>query len=493
MDEYLTILIIEDSPADYLFVERHLKQHGLSVQCSRVDSLTGLHEALDRESWDLVLSDYNLPDLVFLDGLRLIRTACPDLPVIMVTGAMGDEKAVELLRQGVWDFVLKDNLTRLVPAILRSLKAKRELDERRYAEERLKESEAMYRSLFENMMNGLAYCRMLFDGDTPLDFIFLNVNKSFERQSGLKHVVGKRVSEVIPGIRETDPGMFEVYSRVALTGKAEQQEIYVKALGEWFWVSVYSPAREHFVAVFDVITERKQAEELLQRKNAEIEQFIYTVSHDLRSPLVTVKTFMGYLEKDMAEDDKEHLVQDIKFIHGAADKMKLLLDDLLELSRIGRIEAEPVRVSFKDLATESLNTLAGAIKENQADIHLHDADVLLFGDRPRLCLIWQNLIENALKYGGNATPLRIELGVRQENGETIFFVKDNGIGIESQYHRIIFGIFEKLDPTSTGAGMGLSLIKRIVEKCGGRIWVESEGVGTGSCFNFTLPRVVLQS
>ena len=124
----------------------------------------------------------------------------------------------------------------------------------------LRESEKLYRSLFENMLNGFAYCRMLFENGEPRDFVYLSVNTAFEAQTGLKNVTGRRVSEVIPGIREADPGLFEIYGRVALTGRPERFEMYVKALDMWFSITAYSPLREHFVAVFDVITERKRVE-----------------------------------------------------------------------------------------------------------------------------------------------------------------------------------------------------------------------------------------
>ncbi len=128
----------------------------------------------------------------------------------------------------------------------------------------LKESEEMYRSLFEHMLNGFAYCRMLFEHGQPQDFIYLSVNDAFEALTGLRGVVGKKVTEVIPGIREADPGLFEIYGRVALSGNPERFEMYVESLRMWFWISVYSPHKEHFVAVFDVITERKKAEEAIK-------------------------------------------------------------------------------------------------------------------------------------------------------------------------------------------------------------------------------------
>ena len=139
-----------------------------------------------------------------------------------------------------------------------------DITEQKRAEEALQESEERYRPLFENMLNGFAYCRMLFEDNRPRDFIYLLVNNAFEQLTGLKDVVGKKVSEVIPGIRESDPELLDIYGRVALTGIPEKFESYVKALKMWFSISVYSPRKEYFVVLFDVITERKQAEEALR-------------------------------------------------------------------------------------------------------------------------------------------------------------------------------------------------------------------------------------
>jgi len=139
------------------------------------------------------------------------------------------------------------------------------LEARTQAVHALYESEKLYRSLFENMLNGFAYCQMIFEQDQPQDFIYLSVNAAFETQTGLKNAAGKKVSEVIPGIRQTDPELFEVYGRVSLSGKPERLEIYLKSMQQWFWVSVYSPEKGYFVAVFDVVTERKRADEALRK------------------------------------------------------------------------------------------------------------------------------------------------------------------------------------------------------------------------------------
>jgi len=141
----------------------------------------------------------------------------------------------------------------------------RDITKHRLAEAALLMSENQYHGLFENMLDGFAYCKMIFDNDQPQDFIYLDVNTAFGTLTGLKDVVGKKASDAIPGIRESDPGLIAIYGRVSLTGKAERFETYVKALKIWFSISVYSPQKEYFVAVFDVITERKQAEEEIRK------------------------------------------------------------------------------------------------------------------------------------------------------------------------------------------------------------------------------------
>jgi PAS domain S-box-containing protein len=156
------------------------------------------------------------------------------------------------------------------------LVAARDVSARMQAEEALRESEEYYRSLFSNMLNGYAYCQMCFEQEQPVDFIFLNVNKAFGDLTGLMEVIGKKVSEVIPGIREADPDFLEMCGRVAATGIPERAECYLGSLKMWFSISVYSPLKEYFVAIFDVITERKQAEEALRDREAKYRAVVET-------------------------------------------------------------------------------------------------------------------------------------------------------------------------------------------------------------------------
>lgn len=235
------------------------------------------------------------------------------------------------------------------------------------------------------------------------------------------------------------------------------------------------------------ITERKAAEQELQQKNAELERFVYTVSHDLRTPLVTIKAFLGMFEQHLEDGAAGEVRSDLHYLHSAADRMSQLLEDLLELSRLGRIRSTPVRISSREVIADALVMAAGAIAERHVTVQVADAFVIFYGDRARLTEIWQNLIDNAVKYMGSQSAPRIEVGVSQGGKTPVFHVRDNGMGIEPRFHEKIFGIFEQLDPQAAGTGMGLALVKRIVEMHGGTIWVDSAGAGQGSCFSFTLP------
>jgi PAS domain S-box-containing protein len=244
------------------------------------------------------------------------------------------------------------------------------------------------------------------------------------------------------------------------------------------------------VALFGTLldtTELNRKERELQEKNAELERFTYMISHDLKSPLVTLKTFLGYLGRDLESNDADRIAKDMHFMRSAADRMGRLLEELLEMSRVGRVLNQPVAVTCQEVIEEALNQVAGSIAEGGVEVRVAIPDITLFGDRPRLVEIWQNLLENACKFMGEQAHPLIEIGFEEQGRRTLYFVRDNGIGIEQQYQEKIFGLFEKLDRNSEGTGLGLALVKRIVELNGGTIRVESQGRGLGSCFSFTLP------
>ncbi len=233
--------------------------------------------------------------------------------------------------------------------------------------------------------------------------------------------------------------------------------------------------------------ERENFIQELNRKNAELERFTYTVSHDLKSPLVTIKGFLGFLKKDLETNREDRIQKDFSRIEEATLKMGTLLSELLELSRIGRIINQPEQVDLVKLTRETLEMLDGRIRERNITVMVSPDLPLLYADRPRLAEVLENLIDNAAKYMGGQLKPFVEVGSLQAKNKTVIFIRDNGIGIEPKYHTKIFGLFEKLDSTSEGTGIGLALVKRIIETHGGRVWVESEGLGKGSTFCFTIP------
>ena len=192
------------------------------------------------------------------------------------------------------------------------------------------------------------------------------------------------------------------------------------------------------------------------------------------------------LEKDIREDRRDRITNDLQRISNAADKMQTLLVDLLELSRIGRIANPPSKVNLTELAIEAIETLDGRLRSKNINVTVSLEMPTVYGDQIRLREVFENLIDNAAKYMGDQKHPLIEIGCK-DGEEKVIFVKDNGMGIEPTYTTKIFGLFEKLNPTSEGTGIGLALVKRIIEVHGGKIWVESEGTGRGSMFCFTIP------
>ena len=227
----------------------------------------------------------------------------------------------------------------------------------------------------------------------------------------------------------------------------------------------------------------------LENKNTELEGFTYTVSHDLKSPLFTIRGFLGYLEQDALAGNQERLKSDIQRITDATEKMQRLLNELLELSRVGRLQNEATDFLFEDLVREATELVQGRIMARGIQISIEPSLPMVHGDRPRLTQVLQNLLDNAAKFMGDQKEPQIQIGCRgagPERGMHIFSVQDNGVGIPPEHFDRVFGLFNKLDPKTDGTGIGLALVKRIIEVHGGRIWVESE-LGKGTTFFFTLP------
>lgn len=357
------------------------------------------------------------------------------------------------------------------------------------AQNALERSEARMRTLLEAIPD------MIFELDREGTILQFMPSSTIRPLLPPQEFLGRKISQVMPpGV--ADQTMFAI-QRTLDSGLMQAFEYQLPQVDEqrFFEATVIRNDEQTVIAMIRDVsarkwaaTERERLIDELERKNAELEQFTYTVSHDLKSPLITIKGFLGLVREDVETGDRQRLERDIQRISGAAEKMQALLGDLLELSRVGRLINAPEPVCFNDLVSETLELLHGRISQEDIQVRVEENLPVLLVDRRRVIEVLQNLIENAVKFMVDQPEPMISIGQAEErDGMPVLFVRDNGMGIDPEFHERIFGLFDKLDARTEGTGIGLALVKRIVEFHGGRIWVESEA-GRGSTFFFTLPR-----
>lgn len=385
-------LIVDDESGFCHAIAAYLEDMGLTASRA-YDGRRGL-ELFRAERPDIVLLDLRMPEVDGLEVLQTVVAESPETPVVIVsgTGVIGD--AVEALRLGAWDYILKpiQDMKVLEHAVEKVLERARLLRENRRYQEHLEQQ-------VQERTRGLA-----------------SAKQALEKAA------------------------------------AERERLIVE----------------------------------LEARNAELQRFVYTVSHDLRSPLITISGFADVLAQDAARGNREALHDDLTHIRTAAAKMHRLLDDLLELARVGRVVNPPEAVALGELAQEAVALVAGRLSARGVAVQIAPDLPTVRGDRPRLLEVFQNLVDNAAKFMGDQQNPRIEIGMRKGKGVPVVFVRDNGCGIEARYHDTVFGLFNRLDTSQDGSGVGLTITKRIIESHGGRIWVESEGAGQGSTFCFSL-------
>lgn len=370
----------------------------------------------------------------------------------------------------------------------------RDVTEPRGMADALSRSEEKYRDLFNAIDEGFCVIEVLVDENgVGIDYRFLEVNPSFERQTGLIDAVGKCMREMVPTHEEH---WFSIYAHVAATGESTRFENRAQGLNRWYDVYAFrvgKPEDRHVAILFNDISQRKAAEEERQEADKRKDEFLAILAHELRNPLAPLRNGLEILKLAGSTGDGELLNRACTMMERQVSHMVSLVDDLLDANRISRglITISRKRVDLADIVRHSVESAEHAIRqqEHELTVQLPSREVYVDADAVRLTQALTNLLVNAAKYtepGG-----RIALAVKRDDATVSIAITDNGAGIPPHMLNRIFDLFAQVEVAphqpSRGLGIGLTIVKQLVEMHGGTVQAHSEGVGKGSRFTVTLP------
>lgn len=484
MNERLNVLLIEDSEDDALLVIRELKRGQFHPNWQRIQTEADLTNRLETSNWDVIIADYRLPGFDAPAALKVVQQSLVDIPFIVISGTIGEAAAVGMMRAGAHDYLMKDNLTRLSEAIRRELRDAQVRRERRQTEARSK----LQLTAIEASIDGIA---ILQEGN------FIYLNHSYHQLFGYDHstdLVGKSWR----GLYSPETVQWferEVFPQLGLELAWQGEAIATRKNGSTFVQEISLTLAEDgvMIAVCRDITARKQAEERLKhlntdllRSNQELGQFAYVASHDLQEPLRKIRSFSELLSTYYQGQLDERADRYIGYITNGAERMQGLISDLLSYSRVGRAELNMQATSLESILQQVKDDLETVIRTRNALISF-DTLPTVYADPTQVRRLMQNLLSNAIKYCQADIP-RVYIGATQGDRGWTISVQDNGIGINPQFSERIFVIFQRLHNRDeySGTGIGLAICKKIVDRHGGQIWVDSQE-GQGSTFSFTLP------
>ena len=367
------------------------------------------------------------------------------------------------------------------------------------AEERMLASEERYRTLFDSVDNGVCVIEMLYDAaGRPCDYRFLEVNLAFERHTGLRDAVGHTVRALIPAHEQH---WFDTYGRVAATGEPVRFVNEAAGLDRWYDVyaaRVGAPGSHRVVVLFTDITERRRTEVELRRLADDLAEqdrlkteFLATLAHELRNQLAPIRSGLQLMRRTRADPAAVARVQDI--MDRQLDHLVHLVDDLLDIARItrGQVDLKPALIDLGDVLDAAVETSMPLIESarHRLDLRLPAEPLTLHADFTRITQVVSNLLNNAAKY----TPRggAIVLAAERDGDEALIAVSDNGIGIPPEALEDVFKMFTQVSQHAQhipgGLGIGLSLVRSLVELHGGTITAASGGAGQGSVFTVRLP------
>ncbi|MBA4016630.1 MAG: hybrid sensor histidine kinase/response regulator [Pirellula sp.] len=480
------ILLLEDSRNDAELVRERLRDSGLSFQLEIAVSRREFENAVSAKKYDLILADHTLPDYDGRAALRLVRSLDLDTPFIFVSGTLGEELAVDMLKLGANDYVLKQRLDRLLPAVRDAVKLVEERRDKRRIESELKIVEQRYRQLVEDAPDGI----FIADSEGKL----VDVNRSGCEMLGRsrEQLLGRPAVDLLQ--QSELPRFEQLRTAFGDSGSMHSGEWELRhADGSFLPVEVRArsmPDGRTQAFVRD-IRERKQAENALREADQRKDEFLAMLAHELRNPLAPIRNALHVLKMDGSLDVP--LQRAAEVMTRQVDHMVRLVDDLLDVSRItrGKIVLRREPTSLNDViarAVEAAKPLMDA-REHCLRTSTPNADIYVFGDGNRLAQVVINLLVNAAKFTPNRGTIDIMLEARE--GQALIKVRDDGIGIAPDALTSIFELFTQADRTldraQGGLGIGLTLVRRIVEMHDGVVEAQSSGLNQGSEFTLRIP------
>ncbi len=369
-----------------------------------------------------------------------------------------------------------------------------DINERKQAEKSLAASEIRYRRLFEVARDGI----LILNAETGE---IIDVNPFLIEMLGFSHdeFLGKKIWEL--RLLKDVIANKKTFAELQRKGYVHYEGLPLKtAAGRRLEVEFVSNVYEvdHYKVVqcnIRDITERRRAEEAqerlsrqLQAKVSELETFSYGIAHDLRSPLVSIESFSRLLREDLHNQKVDNVREDIRLLESSVGKMQDFLNKTLAYSRAEQLIKRTSDVSFGKIVNEVMAEFNEQISSIGATVSLADKFPRVYADRIRIAEVLTNLVQNSIKYRDKTVPLKIEIGHYPSENETIFFVRDNGLGIDASEAEKIFTLFYRGTADGEGSGIGLAIVKKIIEAHGGRIWVQQGQSGKGTTMCFTLPQ-----
>ncbi|HEX7507053.1 MAG TPA: ATP-binding protein, partial [Polyangia bacterium] len=498
MSHHLNVLFLEDSEDDVLLVSRHLKRAGFTVESLRVDTPDDFRAALRTGSWDVVISDYSLPGLNALAAIHIFKETGPDIPFLVVSGAVGEETAVEVLKSGAHDVLIKNNLARLVPAVERELHEAVERRARRKAEERLAASEIKFRRIVETAHEGI----WMLDRDGLTTYMnrrmadMLGLDPADTESAHLLHFLAEtKVVEAITGYLNGKTDGTETY-RAQCRLRRDDGSALCGMLAFHSIVDENGICLGHLATIFDITEHRRLQEQLMvSDRMASVGILAAGVAHEINNPLAAVLTNLHMaveciptLKLDpSSEEDRVELGEELADALEASERLRDIVRDLKIFSRTPETSMGPV--DMQRILESSLRMAWNELKHRARIIRQFQPVPLVHGDESRLGQVFLNLIVNAVQAmeegHANTNTITVSTGV-DARGRIEVEVRDSGCGMSQEVLSHLFTPFYTTKPVGVGTGLGLSICNRIVQALGGEITVESE-VGKGSSFRVFLP------